>query len=441
MKLKHLLFIMTFVIAFVSVTPAQETEKEQKFGINFGGFVKNDIFYDTRQTVSAREGHFNLFPSGIDRDETGKDVNATPNFNMLAIQTRLTGRITGPDAFGAKTSGVIEGAFFGHTNADINGFRLRHAFVKFNWENAELISGQYWHPLFIVQAFPEVISFNTGVPFQPFSRNPQLRYSYKINNLNLIATAYTLRDFSATGPAGVKTTIQRNAGMPNFNFTLTYSPKESKSIFGAGVDYKTLSPRMFSEVVVSSATTAIDTSTWNVISIPAKVEKFKVDEKLSSISATAFAKIVADNITLKLQGVYAQNAHDIMGIGGYAVLLDSYDFFTGEQEYTNLNTGSVWTELYYTADKFVAGVFAGYTLNLGSDDKMENIKFGRGTNIEYIYRIAPRIAFTQGKATIGFELEYTTAAYADDVIDEMGKFSSSEEITNIRALLSFIYSF
>ena len=58
------------------------------------------------------------------------DLNANPSFHILNIQTRLRGDITGPDAFGAKTSGAIEAEFFGTSESDLNGFRLRHAYVQ-----------------------------------------------------------------------------------------------------------------------------------------------------------------------------------------------------------------------------------------------------------------------------------------------------------------------
>ncbi|HOD67757.1 MAG TPA: hypothetical protein PKM94_13830, partial [candidate division Zixibacteria bacterium] len=96
----------------------------QDFGIKFSGFVKSDFFHDSRQTVSLREGHFLLYPAGISRDVRGEDVNDRGSFNYLAIQTRLTGAITAPDAFGAKVSGVLEADFFGNESAalvDANG--------------------------------------------------------------------------------------------------------------------------------------------------------------------------------------------------------------------------------------------------------------------------------------------------------------------------------
>ena len=154
---------------------AQEDEEEKKFGITFKGFVKNDFILDSRQVVSARDGHFLLYPANEVLDADGNDINGRASFNYLAIQSRLSGHISGPDAFGAKTSGLIEGAFFGQIEDNINSFRLRHAFIKLNWPKTEILLGQYWHHFFVTGCYPGTVSFNTGVPFQFFSRNPQIR--------------------------------------------------------------------------------------------------------------------------------------------------------------------------------------------------------------------------------------------------------------------------
>ena len=87
---------LVFFALLVSVSFA--IAQDGDWGIKFSGFVKSDHFFDTRQTVAAREGHFLLYPAAESMDEDGDDMNATPNFNQLAIQTRLTGKITAPDA-------------------------------------------------------------------------------------------------------------------------------------------------------------------------------------------------------------------------------------------------------------------------------------------------------------------------------------------------------
>ena len=115
------------------------SQEEKKFGIQFSGFVKTDIFYDSRQTDDLREGHFLILPKNISKDELGNDINDQSSFNFLSIQTRLAGNITGPDVLKAKTSAYIEAEFFGTSNADVNGFRLRHAYALMDWKKSELI--------------------------------------------------------------------------------------------------------------------------------------------------------------------------------------------------------------------------------------------------------------------------------------------------------------
>jgi len=414
MKIKKLLLILSVLPLYVF---SQDNQDKPAFGIKFTGYVKNDINFDSRQTVDVREGHFLLYPQNVKEDKNKKDIYASPSFNMLAIQSRLTGNITAPDAFGAKTSGIIEGDFFGNADADINGFRLRHALVKLNWSKTELMAGQYWNPLFIAQSFPEVISFNTGAPFEPFSRNPQLRLTRKMNKLSIAVTAYSQRDYASTGPKGVSSVYLRNSCIPDANLLLTYACG-SDNLFGIGGDYKTLVPEL-------------ETS-----------KGYKTNESLGSISATAFSKIKVKNITWKLQAIFAQNAYDLTMLGGYAIKNTNYDTLTGIKEFTNYNIASIWTELYTTFGKCTVGIFGGYTKNFGTPYNIlpGSTVYARGTNINYVYRVSPRFMVTQDKTTIGLEVEYTTAAYGKTT-NSLGDVSDLKEVSNIRGLLSFIYKF
>lgn len=205
---------------------AQSEQKPPAFGITFSGFVKTDIFYDSRQTVNVREGHYLLYPKGPSLDPAGADVNAQPTFHILSVQTRLAGKITGPDALGAKTSAYLETEFFGTSDADINGFRLRHAYLKLNWPRTELMIGQFWHPMFVTESFPDVVSFNTGAPFQPFNRAPQVRLTQAFGRFSLAATALAQRDFASNGPDGVTPAYLRNAARPELNLKLQYVSRD-----------------------------------------------------------------------------------------------------------------------------------------------------------------------------------------------------------------------
>ena len=147
---KIILLITVIVLPILMMAQNKEVkkEKEKKFGIKFSGFVRNDVIYNTRQVVSARgESNVLLAPKPISLDKEGNDENGTANFNIASFTTRLRGKITGPDAFGAKTSGMIEMDFIGPNGNAPFSLRMRHAFVKLTWESSSLLTGQYWHPI------------------------------------------------------------------------------------------------------------------------------------------------------------------------------------------------------------------------------------------------------------------------------------------------------
>ena len=399
------------ILILFSIINIAQTDKPA-VGISFSGFIKTDLIFDSRQTVSIREGHFLLYPQNENLDVKGSDINAKSNFNILSIQTRLNAKITGPDAFDAKTSGFIEGEFFGTADSDVNGFRLRHAYLKLDWEKLSLLVGQTWHPMFITEMFPGVVSFNTGVPFQPFSRNPQVKLTLTEDNLKFILVAASQRDFTSNGPDGFSSAYLRNSVLPNLHGQVQFNSPE---LFGGiGVDFKRITPRIVT------------------------AKKNKTNEAVNSLSFTGFTKINIDPVILKLQGVYGSNLADHVMLGGYAV--KSLDTLSGFEEYTPLNCLSVWGEL-STGKEIEYAVFAGYTKSLGAKDNIAGSYYGRGTNIENVFRISPRIQFNSGKTRISTELEYTSAGYGTSNSLNKGKVEKVKNIFNVRVLAAFYYFF
>ncbi len=404
---------MFIAVGFI-IASAQEIDPT--WGIKFSGFIKNDIFYDTRQASSTngfREGHFYLFPDNVLYDSAGNDLNSNPSFHILSLQTRFRGDISGPDAFGAKTSGAIEAEFFGTSETDLNGFRLRHAYVKLDWAKTSLLIGQAWHPLFPSESFPGTISFNTGAPFVPFSRNPQVRLTRKLGNPSITLTAYSQRDFISAGPDGNSNKYLRNSGMPGLNLQLKVPAGENFTGW-AGIDYKRLRPEL-------------KTSAY-----------METDEMVGSITAFASVKVKSKPVNLSLMGVYGQNSTDLLMIGGYAVaeITDSVNQF---KSYTNLNTASFWADLSTNGKKVTFGIYTGYSKNLGAGKEITGPVYGRGSNIDYLFRISPRVTFTEGRLSFAAEIENTTAAYG--TMETTGKVTGSESVTNVRILLATIYKF
>ncbi|MBM3435601.1 MAG: hypothetical protein FJY07_05205 [Bacteroidetes bacterium] len=438
------------LLLFIVILPLLSlSQEEKKFGIQFSGFVKTDIFYDTRQTVDLREGHFLILPANEKPDVNGKDINAHSSFNFLSIQTRLNGNITGPDVLKAKTSGYIEAEFFGTSNTDVNGFRLRHAYAMLDWKKSELMIGQFWHPMFITSCFPATLSFNTGAPFEPFSRNPQIRYTFRLGKFRLIGTALAQRDFQNQGPNGSSTEYLRNSGIPEGNLKFEFSSinkeKEKEFLFGVGVDYKTLQPRLFTSVTWKVNDTVYTINPADTLIVPVEKKKdYATVAKVNGLSAFAYFKLKFKPITIKVQGTYGQLTDNLTMLGGYAVS-EVTDATTNAVAYTPMNVFAVWTDIHSNGAKWEYGIFGGYTQNLGFDlnpvgDPSKNI-YGRGSDIQYVYRVAPRVAYKSGKMKFAFEIEETTAAYGARNNSNKGLVENSKDISNLRFLLGVFYMF
>lgn len=408
--------IITICLLSGIVQQAFSQENESSWGIKFSGFVKNDIFYDSRQSSASnglREGHFYLFPDDISNDLMGNDINANPSFHMLSIQSRLKGDISGPDAFGARTSALIEAEFFGTSENDLNGFRLRHAWVKLEWNTTSLLTGQFWHPMFPLESFPGTISFNTGAPFIPFSRNPQVRITQKAGEAAITFAAYSQRDFTSPGPDGNSNRYIRNSGFPGLDLSVRI-PAGDYFTAWAGVDYKKLRPELRTSVNVET------------------------NAMIRSFSAFANIKITTSPVNISVMGVYAQNGADMMMIGGYAVT-EITSIVSQQKLYTNINSGNIWADLTINGKMVSGGLFTGFSKNLGSGKDINGSVYGRGTDIDYLFRVSPRITFTQGKLSFAGEIESTTAAYGTRASD--GRVSNTHGVTNLRVLLSTIYRF
>lgn len=432
-----LLLLMMLPAVMAQNAPAKATapatkpaETPSTWGAKIYGFIRNDIMYDTRQVVSARpatQGELLLYPAAISKDANGKDINAASSFSMLAITSRLGVSVTGPDALGAKTSGTLEAEFFGNANGNENVFRLRHAWAKLDWPKTQLAFGQYWHPLFVVDCFPGVVSFNTGMPFQPFARNPQIRLTQRVaKDLNLIVAALSQTEAfvspgsstgTALGAVSASQTFANNSGIPNLHAQLQYKGKWL--VAGVAYDFKQLRPALRA----TSGTSTVSTN-----------------EKVKSSTFEAYAKLITKPIIWKMEYVAGQNMYDHLMFGGYL----AYGT-TPNITYKPMKVTSFWTEISGTGKKFVPAIFFGYAKNGGASTTGAVASYARsvsasGSSIDYVWRIAPRADYTAGKFKFAAEIEHTAAAYGTAGSD--GKVTgTTDKVNNTRLLFTTTFSF
>ena len=94
------------------------TAQRKNFTYKFYGFVRGDLFYNSRANMAPIDGNFYLYPLDKSFDADGKDLNATPNGSFYTFTSRLGLDVTGPDIGKARSSAKIETDFGGFSGSN-----------------------------------------------------------------------------------------------------------------------------------------------------------------------------------------------------------------------------------------------------------------------------------------------------------------------------------
>jgi hypothetical protein len=413
--------------SFFAIALFAKAQDDNQVKVEIHGFVNNEVMYDTRQVAYAREGEVLLFPKDKDLDATGKiDKNEQGELSMFNFHTRLQVAVAGPTIGSFKSSALIEGDFLGSLNESPNVLRMRHAFFKLTNDKHEWLIGQYWHPMFVPECFPDIVQWNVALPVHVLNRAPQIRYSFMPSaKLRFNLAAVSQRDFPSHGPKTEKddtntasSTYLKRSGIPDMQAQIIAKPTETMTL-GATGGYKVIMPR------IATATNYVE------------------NEKLGSYNFNAFARYKTAKTTVMVQGIYGQNLSHYLMLGGYGV--KTVDAVTDQRTYTNIVTSSVWTDIsQQITDKIRIGLFAGYVKNNGSNDEVsqvggKHVTYGFGTNIDNMVSISPRISYAVKRLKFAVEVNNLTAAYG--TIQSDLSVANTHKVTNNRFLLSSTYSF
>jgi hypothetical protein len=192
------------------------------------------------------------------------------------------------------------------------------------------------------------------------------------------------------------TQFARHSLVPELNAQIRY--RKGDLFLGAAVNLKTIQPQ-----VVSVATMLQHT------------------ELHSSFSWSVFGKYSGEAVTLKAQTLLNNSLYEGCSLGGYLMLADS----TFEDWHFN----TVWLDVERNTGHWRPGLFLGFAKNLDYGNTTYAHCFGRGHDIEYLWRIQPRLTYTTEKGlSFTGEAEYTRAGY-------------DEPVGNLRLSLSMVYAF
>ena len=421
---------LSLMAALVAVSGMAQIKLGKDVNLKIYGHVRTDIFYNSRANTESVDGLFYSFPKDEVFDANGNDINGSSSSNMYTVYSRMGFDFAGPMIGKAKTSAKIEFDFRGNGNDNLSALRLRHAYFNFDWGKNKVLVGQTSHPFF-GDVSPQILNLNTGSPFQPFGRAPQIRYRHNSGALQLQAAAVWQSQFKSHGPTADDGTGKgnarnqyphKNSNIPELALGIDY--KANGWIAGVGIDLLSIAPR--------------------TKAIGADEKTYKVDERLTTVSYEAHLKYQKDKWFVAAKSVLGSNFTHTSMLGGYGI--KSQDAKTGEREYTPFRNSSNWINIVY-GKKWKPGIFLGYIKNLGTADDMMNADkyaagtniYGTGTDIDKLMTGTFELTYNVPHWKIGAEYNYTEAYYGTTQKD--GKVKNTHSVGNNRLVLSATYSF
>lgn len=464
MRLKSnilLLAVIASLLTFVSSAEAEETKAGKRERVKQHvaahlkpyGFVRNYFIFDSRENIAGRGDIYSYVPKDIlwnqtevDSYSTGikrEDLNANPSFRFLALTTRFGLNIVNYKVGKTEFSGNVEADFYagltGSTGVAL--LRLRHAYMTLAWDSlridststarVSLLMGQTWHPMVIDMA--DVLSLNSGTPFNADSRTPQVRMDAKLGKLfTLTGAAMWQMQYPSNGPIGPSADYIKYSCTPEAFVGLSFQ-HPTGVLLRAGANLLSINPRH---------------TAWRVGSNSESVE-VKVNERITTASAFLFLQYSTGNLTLKAKTIFAQAGEHLALNGGYGVKRVNAN---GSWEYTPTRNLSSW--ICFTYGSRLKGVFfAGYMRNFGvrehlavnSDGNIVGFWFSQTSqqNINRLWRLAPAVIWTIGRFQLGAEYEVTSAQYGEGEISAATGLASNRLhwVTNHRVQMITKFNF
>ena len=364
---------------------AQETAPKFKWY----GFIRNYAVADTRESIYGTEDFFYYVPKDI-KMVNGTDLNAQKTFAFAAITSRIGLDVTGYEVSGWNVGAKLEADFYAGVSG-VTGtalLRLRQAYVTLSKGGFSAKIGQAWHPM--AADMPHVFSLNTGAPFGPFSRTPEVVLEGKLSDsVTLTGALLWQMQYTSAGPEGASANYMKYSGIPELYLGLSY---RANGFTGrVGVDMLSIRPRH------NDGTR-------------------KVSDRITTVSPFIYLEYTKNLFSVKAKSIFAQAGEHMNLNGGYGVSAVNSD---GSWSYSPTRNSSTWVSLSY-GKKLQGVLFGGYVRNFGTKDALVgDLYFSKNSfsNMRQMFRVTPEVIYNLGKVAFGLEYELTGVQY--------GKFSNN----------------
>lgn len=413
-------FLATAVCALAATTGADaqaDAKAEKKAAVKdhlqnhfkLYGFIRTYAPFDTRESTAGSGDLFYWIPKDVDKNASGEDLNELCSFRFLALTSRVgldvSGYQVGDTQFGAKVEADFYAGLSGSTGAAT--MRLRQAFMTLKWTNPDdnkytigFKAGQAWHPM--AADLPDIFSLDSGMPFGPFSRTPQMTADFNLgSNLTLTASALWQMQYSSAGPDGQSANYIRYSCTPEVYAGITC--KAGGFLGRLGVDVCSIKPRSIAGEG------------------PARV---KAKDRETSVLGMLYLQYTKDLFKIKAKSIFGGAGEQMNLMSGYAICSRET---ADNWQYTPINASSSWLTIAY-GKKVQGAILLGYMKNLGTFKDIAGYKVlgiadasaiyfqkNGSPNINQMFRIQPEITYNVGKFTLGLEYMATGVQYGKKV--------------------------
>ena len=406
-------FIAIALLGATLSAAAQENAAQFKWY----GFIRNYAVADSRESVYGTEDFFYYVPKDV-KMVNGEDLNAQHTFAFAALTSRLGLDVTGYEVQGWKVGAKIEADFYAGVSG-VTGtaqFRLRQAYFTLAKGSFSAKIGQAWHPM--AADMPHVFALNTGAPFGPFSRTPEIVLDGKLSNsFTLTAALLWQMQYTSAGPEGASANYIKYGGIPEVYLGLSY--KANGFTARVGVDMLSIRPRHLDATGTK-----------------------KVNDRITTFSPFLYLEYTKGLFSVKAKTIYAQAGEHMNLNGGYGVSAINAD---GSWEYTPTRNSSSWISLSY-GKKLQGVLFGGYVFNCGTwKPLVGDLYFSKNSfsNMRQMFRVSPEVIYNLGKVAFGLEYELTGVEYGSFGESDVYGYASQNIhwVCNNRIQLMFKYTF
>ncbi len=397
-------------MAALLIGSAAFAQEEKPSHFKLYGFIRNYMVADTRAVNAGTEDLYFYMPKGISIKD-GFDENAGFNWRFVSLTTRMGLDVSGYKWGSMGVSGKVEADFY-CLNGSVATLRLRQAFMKLAWDESPvtLTIGQAWHPM--AADMPHMNNLETGAPFNPFNRSPQLTADVKLgSNLTFTASLLYLNHYLPTGPGDVKSKDYYKYGLPELYMGLSY--KDGGFLGRVGLDMTNIRPYR----------THTD---WRVAdsSDPKTIE---VKSLMTTFSPFIYAQYTKGLFQIKAKSILAQSGEHMNLLSGYGVHSFNDD---GTITYTPMQDWASFLSFSY-GKKFQVMAMLGYMKQLGTTADLTDNRLwmnkSADVHIQQALRATPTVAWNLGKFTVSLEYNLTAAEFGTGERNARGMFTGTPE--------------